>query len=151
MPKDTRTEASRAIGRRIREERIRAGLSRQGFARLLQTTPKQITNYEIGFMPSPHRLAQIARVLGRSFDYLRTGQGLPYATDVLQPAGPVTAAPNNAVAAVLMPALEPLIRRIVAEELNRALAQAAPPRGARSRRASARRGAGSRRAPGSSA
>ena len=148
MAKEERTEATRAVGRRIREERVRAGLSRKAFAQLVQTTPKVITQYETGFAPSPHKLAQIAKALGRSFDYLRTGQGLPYATDVLQPLGPAPAAPNNAVAAVLMPALEPLIRRIVAEELSRALAQAPPRGGGRSRRASARRGAGSTRGPG---
>jgi transcriptional regulator with XRE-family HTH domain len=156
MPKDTRTEATRALGRRIREERVRAGLSRQAFAQLIQTSRKMITNYETGWAPSPHRLAQIARALNRSLDYLQTGLGernAPYGA----PSAPREAAKPSGTTRLLeliAPEFERVLRCLIDEAVRCAVQQireelsarppAPPPRTSRGRATTGRsRGRGS--------
>lgn len=132
----TRTEETRAIGRRVRAERIQAGLSRTELGHIVGTSPDMITQYEMGYKMSDLRLSKIAKVLGRSFDYMRTGEGMPYATEMLQPGSlaPEITAP---IATVILAALEPSIRRMIREEIDTALRHSGrpslgrtPPRGA---------------------
>jgi transcriptional regulator with XRE-family HTH domain len=75
MPHEERTDETKAVGLRIREERKRAGLSRQRFAELMGWVAKQIGRYEMGFKISDHRLAQVAKNLGIRFEYLKDGTG----------------------------------------------------------------------------
>lgn len=108
-----KTEESIAIGRRVREERIRAGLSRTDLAQLIGSSPDVITAYESGYHMSDLRLSRISKQLGRSFDYMKTGEGLPY------PAA--TDATANPIMSLVAGALEPMIRRIAREEAERVL------------------------------
>jgi transcriptional regulator with XRE-family HTH domain len=70
---EERTDETRALGRRIREARIRQGYSRRDFAGLMGWKPKQISRYEMGFPISEHRVAQVARKLDLPFEDLLYG------------------------------------------------------------------------------
>jgi transcriptional regulator with XRE-family HTH domain len=133
MPTAQRTPETRAIGARIRDERIRAGLSRGDFAKLLPTSPKQINRLEQGYRVSRVRLAKVAKVLGLSYDYVLTGRGPRTALEL---AGPQAGQYESE--------FERMLRRVVAEELRRFFGTARPPAGPRTSRG-ATGGAGRRR------
>ncbi len=65
----------KAIGRRIRDLRKRAGLTQHGWAQQLAMTAQQLSNYENGRIPDPPFLVRIAEVAGVSVDWLLTGKG----------------------------------------------------------------------------
>lgn len=60
------------IGKRLRELRVRAGLSQQALADRIGTTPLDIRRYESGRVEHPRadRLAALAQALGVSIDSL---------------------------------------------------------------------------------
>ena len=108
-----RTPETRAQGARIRAERTRAGLSRRDFAKLIPTGAKQISRMEQGYRVSNVRLAKVAKVLGLSYDYIKTGQG-PKIPEALAP---------TAQGGLFETAVIQLVRRVLAEELEKALAR----------------------------
>lgn len=109
-----RSEEYKAVGARIRKERIRLGFSRTELAKLVGSSPDVISAYESGYRMSDLRLSRIAKQLGRSFDYMRTGEGLPYPTN--------DDATINPIMSAVSAALEPAMRRIAREEAERVLA-----------------------------
>jgi transcriptional regulator with XRE-family HTH domain len=116
MTREQRDLETRAVGRRIKDERVRAGYSRSAFAKLLGWTPKQVSRYEMGFKISDHRLAQVAQKLNVSYDYLKTGEGDRLSSNDPTPVG-IMSAP---LSIVVMPyaELERMIRRIITEVLE---------------------------------
>ena len=62
-----------AMGRRIRQIRLGAGLRQWELARLLGTTQSAIHKYEHGVVPEPRRLVELARVGGTSVEWVLTG------------------------------------------------------------------------------
>src|SRR5689334_20436623 len=114
MPTAQRTPETRAIGARIRAERELAGFARKEFAALIPTSPKQVSRLEQGYRVSRARLAKIAKVLGLSYDYLVTGQGPRIAPELGPPGAEEPAGP-------LEVGLERMLRRIIRDEIRRAL------------------------------
>lgn len=63
-----------AMGRRIRQIRLAAGLRQWELARLLGTTQSAVHKYEHGVVPEPRRLVELARVGGTSIEWVLTGR-----------------------------------------------------------------------------
>jgi transcriptional regulator with XRE-family HTH domain len=63
-----------AMGRRIRQIRVGAGLRQWELARLLGTTQSAVHKYEHGVVPEPRRLVELARVGGTSIEWVLTGR-----------------------------------------------------------------------------
>jgi transcriptional regulator with XRE-family HTH domain len=63
-----------AMGRRIRQIRIRRGLRQWELARLLGTTQSAIHKYEHGVIPEPRRLVEMSRIGGTSVEWILTGE-----------------------------------------------------------------------------
>ena len=63
-----------AMGRRIRQIRLRADLRQWELARLLGTTQSAIHKYEHGVVPEPRRLIRLAQVGGTSIEWVLTGR-----------------------------------------------------------------------------
>jgi transcriptional regulator with XRE-family HTH domain len=63
-----------AMGRRIRQIRLGAGLRQWELARKLGTTQSAVHKYEHGVVPEPRRLVELARVGGTSIEWVLTGQ-----------------------------------------------------------------------------
>jgi transcriptional regulator with XRE-family HTH domain len=63
-----------AMGRRIRQIRVGAGLRQWELARLLGTTQSAVHKYEHGVVPEPRRLIELARVGGTSIEWVLTGR-----------------------------------------------------------------------------
>jgi transcriptional regulator with XRE-family HTH domain len=63
-----------AMGRRIRQIRLAAGLRQWELARLLGTTQSAVHKYEHGVVPEPRRLVELARVGGTSIEWVLTGE-----------------------------------------------------------------------------
>jgi transcriptional regulator with XRE-family HTH domain len=63
-----------AMGRRIREIRLGAGLRQWELARILGTTQSAIHKYEHGVVPEPRRLIELARAGGTSVEWILTGE-----------------------------------------------------------------------------
>lgn len=117
-----RTESSRAIGRRIREERIALGFYRTELAQLVGTTARQLGRWEVGWPISDVRLAKVARQMQRSFVYMKTGKGDPVPREGL-PAVAASAeqavAPDATAQVIVMSRadVEEIVKRAVAEVL----------------------------------
>jgi transcriptional regulator with XRE-family HTH domain len=62
-----------AMGRRIRQIRLNAGLRQWELARMLGTTQSAIHKYEHGVVPEPRRLVELARIGGTSLEWVLTG------------------------------------------------------------------------------
>lgn len=62
-----------ALGRRIRQIRLAAGLRQWELARILGTTQSAVHKYEHGVVPEPRRLVELARVGGTSVEWVLTG------------------------------------------------------------------------------
>jgi len=76
------TEALDAIGDRLREERVRAGLSQRALARRLGLSPSLISQLESGqSKPSVATLYAIVTELGVSLDHVIRGGDFPDARD----------------------------------------------------------------------
>jgi transcriptional regulator with XRE-family HTH domain len=63
-----------AMGRRIRQIRLRADLRQWELARLLGTTQSAIHKYEHGVVPEPRRLIRLARIGQTSIEWVLTGR-----------------------------------------------------------------------------
>jgi transcriptional regulator with XRE-family HTH domain len=63
-----------AMGRRIRQIRVGAGLRQWELARLLGTTQSAVHKYEHGVVPEPRRLIELARVGRTSIEWVLTGR-----------------------------------------------------------------------------
>jgi transcriptional regulator with XRE-family HTH domain len=62
-----------AMGKRIRQIRLAAGLRQWELARMLGTTQSAVHKYEHGVVPEPRRLVELARVGGTSVEWVLTG------------------------------------------------------------------------------
>ena len=66
--------ADQGLPDRIKEARLRMGLSREAFARALGYNPTTVALWERGaWVPSIVRLAQVARISGVTLNWLRKG------------------------------------------------------------------------------
>jgi transcriptional regulator with XRE-family HTH domain len=63
-----------AMGRRIRQIRLAAGLRQWELARMLGTTQSAVHKYEHGVVPEPRRLVELAKIGGTSIEWVLTGQ-----------------------------------------------------------------------------
>lgn len=63
-----------AMGRRIRQIRLRADLRQWELARLLGTTQSAIHKYEHGVVPEPRRLIKLAQIGRTSIEWVLTGR-----------------------------------------------------------------------------
>lgn len=63
-----------AMGRRIREIRLAAGLRQWELARILGTTQSAVHKYEHGVVPEPRRLIELARVGDTGLEWILTGK-----------------------------------------------------------------------------
>jgi transcriptional regulator with XRE-family HTH domain len=62
-----------AMGRRIRQIRLGAGLRQWELAKMLGTTQSAVHKYEHGVVPEPRRLVELARIGGTSIEWVLTG------------------------------------------------------------------------------
>lgn len=63
-----------AMGRRIRQIRLGAGLRQWELAKVLGTTQSAVHKYEHGVVPEPRRLIELARVGETSIEWILTGE-----------------------------------------------------------------------------
>jgi transcriptional regulator with XRE-family HTH domain len=63
-----------AMGRRIRQIRLRAGLRQWELAKMLGTTQSAVHKYEHGVVPEPRRLVELSRIGGTSIEWVLTGR-----------------------------------------------------------------------------
>jgi transcriptional regulator with XRE-family HTH domain len=63
----------KAMGGRIRQIRLAAGLRQWELARMLGTTQSAVHKYEHGVVPEPRRLIELARIGGTSIEWVLTG------------------------------------------------------------------------------
>jgi len=63
-----------AMGKRIRQIRLGAGLRQWELARILGTTQSAVHKYEHGVVPEPRRLVELARVGRTSIEWVLTGE-----------------------------------------------------------------------------
>ena len=74
------------VGKRIRQARIRLGLSRANLAKLVGVNERTITNYENGKTMKPSILQKIAKALEVDPQWLLTGEGsLPTPSKIALP------------------------------------------------------------------
>ncbi len=64
----------KAVGRRIRQLRLAAGLRQRELAEHLGTTQSAIHKYERGTLPEPGRLLQLAEIGNTTIEWLLTGR-----------------------------------------------------------------------------
>ena len=57
-----------AMGKRIRQIRLGAGMRQWELARLLGTTQSAVHKYEHGVVPEPRRLVELAKIGGTSIE-----------------------------------------------------------------------------------
>lgn len=62
-----------AMGKRIRQIRLGAGLRQWELARMLGTTQSAVHKYEHGVVPEPRRLVELARIGCTSIEWVLTG------------------------------------------------------------------------------
>lgn len=67
----------KAVGRRIRQLRLAAGLRQRELAEHLGTTQSAIHKYEHGTLPEPGRLLQLADIGNTTIEWLLTGRHWP--------------------------------------------------------------------------
>jgi transcriptional regulator with XRE-family HTH domain len=63
-----------AMGRRIKQIRLQAGMRQWELARLLGTTQSAVHKYEHGVVPEPRRLVELSRIGRTSVEWVLTGQ-----------------------------------------------------------------------------
>ena len=63
-----------AMGRRIKQIRLHAGMRQWELARLLGTTQSAVHKYEHGVVPEPRRLVELSRIGRTSVEWVLTGQ-----------------------------------------------------------------------------
>jgi transcriptional regulator with XRE-family HTH domain len=63
-----------AMGKRIRQIRLGAGMRQWELARLLGTTQSAVHKYEHGVVPEPRRLVELAKIGGTSIEWVLTGE-----------------------------------------------------------------------------
>jgi len=63
-----------AMGRRIKQIRVQAGMRQWELARLLGTTQSAVHKYEHGVVPEPRRLVELARIGRTSIEWILTGR-----------------------------------------------------------------------------
>jgi transcriptional regulator with XRE-family HTH domain len=63
-----------AMGKRIKQIRLQAGMRQWELARLLGTTQSAVHKYEHGVVPEPRRLVELARIGRTSLEWILTGQ-----------------------------------------------------------------------------
>jgi transcriptional regulator with XRE-family HTH domain len=63
-----------AMGRRVKQIRLEAGLRQWELARMLGTTQSAVHKYEHGVVPEPRRLVELARIGKTSVEWVLTGQ-----------------------------------------------------------------------------
>jgi transcriptional regulator with XRE-family HTH domain len=71
----------KAMGRRIRQIRLAAGLRQWELARRLGTTQSAVHKYERGVFPEPRRLVEIARVGETTIEWILTGRHWEHGAD----------------------------------------------------------------------
>ena len=62
-----------AMGRRVKQIRLSAGMRQWELAKLLGTTQSAVHKYEHGVVPEPRRLVELARIGGTSVEWVLTG------------------------------------------------------------------------------
>lgn len=62
-----------AMGKRVRQIRLAAGMRQWELAKLLGTTQSAVHKYEHGVVPEPRRLVELARIGGTSIEWVLTG------------------------------------------------------------------------------
>jgi transcriptional regulator with XRE-family HTH domain len=62
-----------AMGQRIKQIRLQAGMRQWELARLLGTTQSAVHKYEHGVVPEPRRLVELARIGRTSLEWILTG------------------------------------------------------------------------------
>jgi transcriptional regulator with XRE-family HTH domain len=63
-----------ALGKRIKQIRLAAGMRQWELAEILGTTQSAVHKYEHGVVPEPRRLVELARIGGTSVEWLLTGR-----------------------------------------------------------------------------
>ena len=63
-----------AMGQRIKQIRLQAGMRQWELARLLGTTQSAVHKYEHGVVPEPRRLLELARIGNTSVEWVLTGR-----------------------------------------------------------------------------
>jgi transcriptional regulator with XRE-family HTH domain len=77
-----------AMGKRIRQIRLGAGLRQWELARMLGTTQSAVHKYEHGVVPEPRRLVELARIGQTSIEWVLTGTHWENGSDVQQRLSP---------------------------------------------------------------
>jgi transcriptional regulator with XRE-family HTH domain len=86
ISKNRANDVDRHVGSKIRQQRVRMGLSQQQVAELIGVTYQQAHKYERGINRiSVGRLWEMARVLSVPVDYFFEGMGEDVGTPELQP------------------------------------------------------------------
>jgi len=62
-----------AMGRRVRQIRVREGMRQWELARVLGTTQSAVHKYEHGVVPEPRRLLELARIGRTTVEWILTG------------------------------------------------------------------------------
>jgi len=73
-----------AMGKRIRQIRLAAGLRQWELARMLGTTQSAVHKYEHGVVPEPRRLVELARIGDTSIEWVLTGRHWENGSDLQQ-------------------------------------------------------------------
>jgi transcriptional regulator with XRE-family HTH domain len=73
MRLDVKELDKQAMGKRIRQIRLTAGMRQWELAKLLGTTQSAVHKYEHGVVPEPRRLIELARIGGTSIEWVLTG------------------------------------------------------------------------------
>jgi transcriptional regulator with XRE-family HTH domain len=77
-----------AMGKRIRQIRLGAGLRQWELARMLGTTQSAVHKYEHGVVPEPRRLIELARVGQTSIEWVLTGRHWDNGSDAQERVSP---------------------------------------------------------------
>ena len=71
-----------AMGKRIKQIRLTAGMKQWELAKLLGTTQSAVHKYEHGVVPEPRRLVALARIGSTSVEWVLTGEHWENGSDV---------------------------------------------------------------------
>ena len=112
-----------AMGRRIKQIRLQAGMRQWELARILGTTQSAVHKYEHGVVPEPRRLVELARVGGTSIEWILTGSHWDNGSETQERLGPEvlqTAEVLRQIQAEEMPRIDEALRivRAAAEALR---------------------------------
>lgn len=112
-----------AMGGRIKQIRLQAGMRQWELARILGTTQSAVHKYEHGVVPEPRRLVELARVGGTSIEWILTGRHWDNGSETQERLGPEvlqTAEVLRQIQAEEMPRIDEALRivRAAAEALR---------------------------------